>query len=212
MPASRVIVRFETAPGRQLPSDWAEHRTLIAGVETTVHCMVNTLGFSRRVHFWCTDGADAEHTDEGLIRSFDWFGGVPAEVLVDNQKAAVLLHPRGGPARFHSRFVDLAGHYGFVPRACRSARAQTKGKDERMVGYIKHHFFVRYRAFESWAYLQHLAEQWRREEADQRCHGTVQGHRGRAVCPRGAHLTTRAGRAVRHSLSGAPASELGCLH
>jgi len=170
----RATVRFETAPGHQLQSDWAEHRTQIAGTETTVHFIVNTLGFSRRFHFWCTDREDAEHTYEGLIRSFEWFGGVPAEVLVDNQKAAVLDHPRGGLARFHPRFVDLAGHYGFVPRACRPARAQTKGKDERMVGYVKHHFFVRYRAFESWAHLNQLAEQWLREEADQRYHGTVQ--------------------------------------
>ena len=93
---------------------------------------------------------------------------------MDNQKAAVLEHPVGGPARFHPRFIDLAGHYGFVPRACRPARAQTKGKDARMVGYVKHHFFVRYRAFESWAHLNQLAEQWLREEADQRRHGTVQ--------------------------------------
>jgi transposase len=169
----RATVRFETAPGRQLQSDWAEYRTRIAGEETTVHLIVNTLGFSRRFHFWCTDSADAAHTYEGLIRSFDWFGGVPGEVLVDNQKAAVLEHPAAGPARFHPRFVDLAGHYGFVPRACRPARAQTKGKDERMVGYVKHHFFVRYRGFENWAHLNQLAEQWLREEADLRCHGTV---------------------------------------
>ena len=170
----RATVRFETAPGQQLQSDWGEQRTRIAGEEITVHFIVNTLGFSRRFHFWCTDRQDAEHTYEGLIRSFEWVSGVPGEVLVDNQKTAVLEHPRGGPARFHPRFVDLAGHYGFVPRACRPARAQTKGKDERMVGYIKHHFFVRYRAFESWAHLNQLAEQWLREEADQRCHGTVQ--------------------------------------
>jgi len=49
-----------------------------------------------------------------------------------------------------------------------------KGKDERMVSYLKHHFFVRYRAFESWAHLQQLAEQWLREEADQRVQSTVQ--------------------------------------
>lgn len=169
----RATVRFETAPGQQLQSDWAEHRTQIAGQETVVHFIVNTLGFSRRFHFWCTDGQDSEHTYEGLIRSFDWFGGVPAEVLVDNQKAAVLAHPRGGPARFHPRFVDLGSHYGFVPRACRPARAQTKGKDERMVSYIKHHFFVRYRAFDSWAHLNQLAAQWLQDEADRRYHGTV---------------------------------------
>lgn len=170
----RATVRVETAPGHQLQSDWAEQRTQIAGQETVVRFIVNTLGFSRRFHFWCTDREDAEHTDDGLIRSFEWFAGVPAEVVVDNQKTAVLVHPRGGPARCHPRFVDLAGHDGFVPRACRPARAQTKGKDERMVGYVKPPFFVRDRAFESWAHLNQLAEQWVRDEADRRCHGTVQ--------------------------------------
>jgi transposase len=169
----RATVRFETPPGRQLQSDWATHRTVIAGEAITVHLTVNTLSYSRRFHFWATDTEDAEHTYEGLVRAFEWFGGAPGEVLVDNQKCAVLQHSRGGEVRFHPRFVDLAGHYGFAPRACRPARAQTKGKDERNVGYVKHHFFVRYRAFESWAHLNQLAEQWLREEADRRVHGTV---------------------------------------
>lgn len=78
-----------------------------------------------------------------------------------------------GAVQFHPRFLDLAGHYGFRPRACRPARAQTKGKDEHNVGYVKQHFFVRYRAFESWTHLNQLAEQWLREEADPRVHGTV---------------------------------------
>jgi transposase len=94
-------------------------------------------------------------------------------VLVDNQKTAVLEHRPDQAPRFNDRFLDLAGRYGFTPRACRPARAQTKGKDERNVSYIKHHFFVRYRAFESLAHLNQLAEQWLREEADQRRHGTV---------------------------------------
>jgi transposase len=119
---------------------------VIAGQDLAVHFAVSTLGYSRRFHFWGTDSEDAEHTYEALVRAFEWFGGVPGEVLVDNQKCAVLAHPRGGEVVFHPRFLDLAGHYGFRPRACRPARAQTKGKDERNVGYVKHHFFVRYRA------------------------------------------------------------------
>jgi len=136
--ASRATVRFETKPGQQLQSDWAVTRTEIAGRQTDVSFIVNTLGFSRRFHFWGTDSADAEHTYEGLIRAFEWFAGVPSEVLVDNQKCAVLEHPRGGPVQFH-----------------------------RMVAYIKHHFFVRYRTVESWAHLNQLAEQWLHAEADQ---------------------------------------------
>lgn len=171
--SSRATVRFETEPGQQLQSDWGEGVTQIAGKKVKVFFVVNQLGYSRRFHFWCTDSQDAEHTYQGLINSFEYFGGVPQEVLVDNQKAAVVEHRADKPVRFNERFLDMAGHYGFTPRACRPYRAQTKGKDERMVGYIKHNFFVRYRAFDSWAHLNQLAELWLRDEADQRVQQTV---------------------------------------
>lgn len=170
---SRATVRFETEPGKQLQSDWGAIVVLIAGKPTRVHFQVNELGYSRRFHLWCTDREDAEHTYEGLIRSLEYFGGVPEEVLVDNQKSTVLIPSNTGHPRFNERFVDLAGHYGFTPRACRPYRARTKGKDERMVGYVKNNFFVRYRAFESWAHLNQLAERWLAEEADQRLQATV---------------------------------------
>lgn len=168
----KATVRFETQLGEQLQSDWGELSVEIAGRETKVHFIVNELGYSRRFHFWCTDSEDAEHTYEGLIRSFEYLGGVTEVVLVDNQKSAVLEHPASG-AKFNERFVDLAACYGFTPRACKPYRARTKGKDERMVGYIKGNFFVRYRSFESWAHLNQLAEVWLAEEADKRMHGTV---------------------------------------
>jgi transposase len=170
--ASRATVRFETDPGRQLQTDWGELVTLVAGEPTKVYFIVNQLGFSRRFHFWCAPSLDAEHTYEGLIRSFEYFGGVPQEVLVDNQKVAVLLH-HADKLIFNQRFVDLGAHYGFSPRACQPQRPRTKGKDERMVGYVKHHFFVRYRSFENWTQLNSQAEQWLHEEADQRRHGTL---------------------------------------
>jgi transposase len=169
----RATVRFETEPGKQLQSDWGEVVVEIAGIRRKVYFIVNELGYSRRFHFWCTDSQDAEHTYEGLIRSFEYFGGVATEVLVDNQKSAVLQASNSGAPKFNERFVDLAGHYGFTPRACRPYRARTKGKDERMVGYVKQNFFVRYRSFESWVHLNQLAEQWLQEEADLRVQGTV---------------------------------------
>ena len=171
--ASRATVRFETAPGKQLQSDWGQVETVIGGVRQVVHVIVHTLGSSRRFHFWATDSEDAEHTYEGLMRTFEHIGGVTDDVLVDNQKTAVIRHRVGEAVQYNHRFVDLAKHYGFRPRACRPHRAQTKGKDERMVGYVKQHFFVRYREFESYAHLNQLAEQWLAEEADCRVHGTL---------------------------------------
>ena len=104
--ANKATVRFETEPGRQLQSDWSVVTTLIAGQAVKAHFSVNTLGYSRRFHFWCTDSEDAEHTYEGLVRSFEYFGGVPHDVLVDNQKAAV-LQPVCMPA---SLSIQTSGH------------------------------------------------------------------------------------------------------
>ncbi len=50
---------------------------------------------------------DAEHTYESLILSFEYFGGVTAEVLVDNQKAEVIHHRRGAAVEFNPRFLEL---------------------------------------------------------------------------------------------------------
>jgi transposase len=171
--SSRATVRFETKAGEQMQSDWGEIATQIGGKAVKVRFIVNELGYSRRFHFWCTDSLDAEHTYEGIIRSLEYFGGVPEEVLVDNQKSTVMQASNAGQPRFNERFLDLADQYGFTPRACRPYRARTKGKDERMVGYIKQHFFVRYRSFESWAHLNQQAERWLAEEADLRVQGTV---------------------------------------
>ena len=170
---SRLTVRYETEPGRQMQNDWGELVVPVWDHPQKVHFSVNTLGFSRRFHFWCTDREDAEHTYEGIIRSFEYFGGVTREILVDNQKSTVIHHRIGEAVRFNDRFLDLAGHYGFTPRACRPYRARTKGKDERMEGYIKGNFFVRHRRFDSFDHMNALAERWLREEADRRVHGTV---------------------------------------
>lgn len=169
---SMATVRFETPPGRQLQHDWGEITVEIAGVPCKVYFAVNTLGYSRRFHVWAALRNDAEHTYESLIRSFEYFDGVTAEVWVDNQKAAVLEH-RPGRLRFNPGFSLLAAHYGFTPKACRPYRPQTKGKDERMVGYVKHNFFVRYRRFESLTHLNQLLERWLAEVADPRVHGSL---------------------------------------
>lgn len=170
---NQATVRFETEPGRQMQNDWGEVVTVVGGETRKVYFSVNTLGFSRRFHFWGTDRCDAEHTYEGIILALEHFGGVTTEVLVDNQKSTVIKHRIGEKVQFNERFLDMAECYGFVPRACRPNRARTKGKDERMVGYVKHHFFVRYREFDSMEHLNQLAQQWLKEEADRRFHGTV---------------------------------------
>jgi hypothetical protein len=47
-----------------------------------------------------------------------------------------------GVRRFHAGFLDYARHAGFLPRLCQPYRAQTKGKVERFIGYLKGSFWV----------------------------------------------------------------------
>src|SRR5659263_468673 len=174
---SRGCVRFETEPGRQMQSDWGEHPVMIAGKPVVAHFCVNTLGCSRRSHFWITDSEDAEHTAEAQQRTFRWFGGATAEVLADNQKAAVIEHvvKNGKTERigFNEAWLDFLALYGSTGRACKPARPETKGKVENGVGYLKGNFFVMYPEAESYEHYNQLAEKWQTEVADPRVHGTT---------------------------------------
>lgn len=175
--ASKATVRFETAPGRQMQSDWGTGPGRIKGSAEPVHFCVNTLGCSRRFHFFITDTEDAEHTCEAQKRAFEHFGGAMREVLVDNQKVAVIEHEvkEGRTERLvlNRRWLDFLSHYGAVGRACKPNRPETKGKDERMVGYIKGNFFALHPEADSLEHYNQLVEEWLAEVADRRVHGTT---------------------------------------
>ena len=75
----------------------------------------------------------------GLEDAFLAFGGVPQELLFDQMKAVITrdLRLQGGALVHNLEFLRFAHHWGFTPRACRPYRAQTKGKVERPVRYVR---------------------------------------------------------------------------
>lgn len=134
------VVRFETPPGRQAQVDWAHLGThAIEGKETKLYLFVAVLGFSRATYAEITSCQDEHAFLSAHARAFEFFGGVPAEVLYDNAKV-VVLSPKG--PRYNPALLDFAGRYGFSPRLCRPYRARTKGKVERTIGYIRDRFFA----------------------------------------------------------------------
>jgi len=169
----KATVRFETRPGHQLQIDFGDTKVWIADERMKIHLFVATLGYSRRMHI--RPSVRERQTDwfEGLEGAFLRFGGVPTEVLFDNARALVDHHDAATrEVRFNARLHAFARYWGFNPRACAPYRARTKGKDERGVGYVKHNAIAG-RRFESWgAFLAHL-DQWNREIADVRVHGTT---------------------------------------
>jgi transposase len=73
-----------------------------------------------------------------LRGSFEYFGGVPSEVLFDNMKDGGSGRDlAAGTIQWNERFKDFSGYYGFRPRLTWPYRAQTKGKVERSIGYVR---------------------------------------------------------------------------
>lgn len=170
---ARATVRFETPPGKQLQIDFGERRVLIGADSVKVFLFVATLGYSRRLHVRAFANERQENWFAGLEGAFERFGGVTEEVLFDNDRGLVIHHDRvTREVEFNARLHAFAKHWGFHPRACAPYRARTKGKDERGVGYVKHNAIAG-RRFASWAALEAHLEEWTREIADQRVHGTT---------------------------------------
>jgi transposase len=134
------IVRFETEPGRQLQVDF----TTIRRGRDRLLAFVATMGYSRATFVRFTRGEDFTVWRECLLAAFEYFGGVPEEVLFDNAKPVVIERDLYGPGlhRWHPGMLDLAESCGFRLRLCRPYRARTKGKVERFNGYLKGSFLV----------------------------------------------------------------------
>lgn len=139
-PKADPVVRFETAPGVQLQADFVVFRR---GREPLL-AFVATLGYSRATFVRFTTDERSETVLSCLVEAFEYFGGVPHEVLFDNAKSVVLTrHAYGhGRHRFHPALLALANEVGFVPRLCRPYRAKTKGKVERFNRYLREQFYV----------------------------------------------------------------------
>jgi transposase len=131
------------------------------------------LGYSRRLYVRAFRNERQESWFAGLEGAFRHFGGVPEEVLFDNDRGLVVRHDRQTrEVEFNVRLHAFARHWRFRPRACAPYRARTKGKDERGVGYVKKNAIAG-RRFESWSAFEAHLDEWTREIADQRVHGTT---------------------------------------
>jgi transposase len=134
------VVRFETAPGQQLQADF----TTIRRGRDRLLAFVATLGFSRATFVRFTRSERFEDWRDGLIAAFEYFGGVPREVLFDNTKTVIIDRDAYGAGmhRWHAGMLEAAHEFGFQLRVCKPYRARTKGKVERFNGYLKGSFLV----------------------------------------------------------------------
>jgi transposase len=169
-PPADPVVRFETPAGRQAQVDFAEFR-LPWGKR---FALVVVLGYSRLLWLQFYPRQTLAVLMRGLEEAFAAFGGVPTELLFDQMKAVIIEDHReiGGKLLENVEFVRFAAHWDFRIRACRPYRAQTKGKVERPIGYVRQNFFYG-REFLNDADLNQQAISWTRHKANVRLHRTT---------------------------------------
>lgn len=134
------LVRFETAPGKQMQADF----TVIRRGREPLLALVATLGYSRASFVRFTAREDAATLCVCLEEALAFFGGVPEHILFDNAKSVVIERDAHGEGRhrWNPELLTLAERYGFTPKVCRPYRAKTKGKVERFNRYLKESFVV----------------------------------------------------------------------
>jgi len=170
---NEAFIRFETMPGEQSQVDWGSTWVWIGAKQEKVHIFTLVLGYSRRLFARGYPDEKIVHLIAGHEAAFQWFEGYTKEILYDNPKTMVRNHNIvSGEILLNNTFKDFCNHYHFRPRFCRPYRAQTKGKVESGVKYVKRNFLAG-RRFKSLAHLNQELENWLLGISDERIHGTT---------------------------------------
>jgi transposase len=159
------------APGECAQVDWGSWEMIdVDNTRRRLSFFVMVLAYSRLLYVEFTLSQSQEHFLGAHRRAFEFFGGVPAKLMCDNCKTAVLSHPYGLAPVLNPRYADLAGHYGFTVKACNVRKANEKGIVENAVGYVKHNFLAG-RPIREFASLNPAVELWLEQTANVRIHG-----------------------------------------
>ena len=170
---AQAVSRFETKPGEQAQVDFGVFKYEEQGRERKVYAFVMVMSYSRAMYVEFVDRQDTATLIRCHIHAFEYFGGVPEHILYDNLKPVVLGRDEGGQPVWNQRFLDFALVVGFYPKACRPYRAQTKGRVERAIRYLRQSFWPGLRFF-SLEDLNSQVRAWLNIVANTRVHGTTQ--------------------------------------
>lgn len=131
---------FETEPGMQAQFDFKENYTVILndGTRIKIDVAVIQLGYSRLVYRKVIPNKKTMTVTNFMLEAFEFFGGVPHEIVVDNAKCLVLSHNvETKTVVLNPLFEEFAKEMGFNVYACKPRRAKTKGKVERTMPLVE---------------------------------------------------------------------------
>lgn len=171
-PDATVILEFEPAEAAQV--DFGKGPTIVdvtTGEEISTWIFVMTLCWSRHQYAEIVRDQRVATWLGCHRRAFEFFGGIPKKLIIDNTKCAITK------ACFHDPEVqraygEAAEAYGFLISPCPPKDPKKKGRVESGVKYVKNSFLP-LRQFRSLADGNGQLREWILGTAGNRIHGTT---------------------------------------
>jgi transposase len=133
-----AFLKLAFAPGECAQVDWGSFGSVRVGQTTRrLSFFVLVLCYSRLMYVEFTVSQTMEHFLACHQHAFEFMGGVPGSVMVDNLKSAVLNRALGQAPVFNPKYEAFSKHYGFRIVPCNVGKGNEKGRVENGVGYVK---------------------------------------------------------------------------
>jgi hypothetical protein len=162
-------------PGDELQVDFGKLGRIadpVADRQRDLWALVFTPVVSRFSFVWLCHRQTTDDVIAGFEAAWVFFGGIFATVIPDNMKTIVDGADRLEP-RLNQAFVEYAQARGFKVDPARVRSPQDKPRVERMVPFVRNNFFAG-ETFIDLADAQRRVEEWCRQRAGMRIHGTTQ--------------------------------------
>lgn len=169
-----VFVRVQASPGEEAQVDFTNAKPLydpVRHAKRPAYLFVMTLSFSRHQYAELVFDQKIPTWIACHRHAFEWFGGVPKRVVLDNLKAAVITASLDDPV-LGEAYRRLAQHYGFLVSPNRPRTPEHKGKVESGVHYADRSFLAGQR-FPDIEVANQRLRVWVVEVAGVRRHGTT---------------------------------------
>jgi transposase len=172
-PRTAAFLTLSFAPGEAAQVDWGQFGSICVGnTRRRLSFFVMVLCHSRMMYVEFTVSETMEHFLACHANAFAFFGGVPAKLMVDNLRSAVLQRIVGEAPVFNPRYKDFADHFGFTIAPCGVGQAHEKGRVENAVGFTKKNLLAG-NELTDFAQVNPAARHWLDSVANVRIHGST---------------------------------------
>jgi len=169
-----TVRRDDPPPGEEVQIDYGYLGLMqdpVTGKKRRVWVFIMVLSHSRHMFARAVLRMDQAAWLENHIIGFEFLGGVPRRLVLDNLTTGVIKADLYDP-RINRGYEEMASHYGVLIDPARAGKPKDKPRVERMVPYVRNSFWAG-RTFTSLDEVNRELQRWCLKVAGQRVHGST---------------------------------------